>query len=199
MVTVEELASSALATDADISVIPYLHEDGIAFLYLMAKLQKLDGLFWHNGVPPLSEVLRRYNPSSKTSIFYGCTRKENGEDRLCGFGTGDNITALGPEPSGKMLYRVEVGELFLREIQNTDLPMKFSRLMLDDAFVRLHLGSAFGVTPTPNRAARRFMYAAGFAEIGQAPHFCSFNGQMCDAVLSVLTRERWQAGAMYGN
>ena len=183
---------TAPARDLDLQVVPCLSQEGLALIYLRAQAQGLLKWFWHNKIPPLSEVLATYDPNNPQTIAYGCVWTRNGEPQMVGLGEGHGMTEMADGTR-----RIEVGMLFLKEIHNTDLPLEFAALMLDDAFPRLNLNAAYGITPVLNRAAVRFIHRTGFEKLAVLPNYVNFRGRPCDAVMSVMTRERWETGIMH--
>jgi RimJ/RimL family protein N-acetyltransferase len=91
------------------------------------------------------------------------------------------------------LAKAEVSMAFLREFQRNGEALELARMMIEFAFDRVNLDALFGCTPIRNRAAVVFTQKCGFRKIGVAPMYCSWHGEPCDALLTVLTRAQWQA------
>jgi RimJ/RimL family protein N-acetyltransferase len=87
----------------------------------------------------------------------------------------------------------DTGELVFREFQTRRISGALVKLMLDYAFQEVGVEALYGLTPSKNIAAVRFMRHVGFQSTVEVPQLCCLRGEICGGVVSWLTRQQWQA------
>lgn len=164
-------------------------EKVLASLYLKLWQEGLLPSFFHERVPELSEYLEMWkNPRNVVyACFLGSNESENFD--VVGLGCGASLTPVGKS------NRCEVSMVFLRSAQrmSSAVAMEFCEMVLDSAFTAedLNLICVTGTTPVPNKPAVQFLRRIGFQEVGVMPACCTWDGEACDAVISVMTRANW--------
>lgn len=183
----EPCLNSDIQTPKEECVITFgISEEIAATAFLIAKEQGLlPWVFYEAPNITLSKFLAWHtNPNN---VVYGCyVRYPAGGNDLAGLGW-----AVSRTPVGKQ-FKFEVGFLFFKQFQRTGLPERFASLMIGHAFENLNAVLLCGTTPTKNIAAARFIQKTGFKTLGVMPHFCTFNAEPCNCVLSYYTREMWE-------
>lgn len=166
-------------------------EELLATAYLTFKHQGMAETVWHQGHTPLLSEFLKWGSQSNNCI-YACMVEKLGEESiiLAGLGFTVSITPVSFE-EGKQEMKAEVGMAFFKEFQRDGLPEEFCEMCIDHGFESLNLLAMYGTTPMPNRVARFFHAKCGFTDIGVFPHYTSWQGKVCDASITVLTREEW--------
>jgi RimJ/RimL family protein N-acetyltransferase len=160
-------------------------EEAIAFLYLSFLAEGTIDIIWHDRRPSLREVLEWHrNP---TNVFFACYAHsiDSGVKSIIGLVWANSIKTVGDRKIG------EVGMAFLKPWQRDGIPQECADMGLEHLFQNESLDAVFGTTPAPNRAAVRFAIKLGFDKIGIAPFFVRYDGVAVDAVLSVLTKDKF--------
>jgi RimJ/RimL family protein N-acetyltransferase len=67
----------------------------------------------------------------------------------------------------------------------------YGRMMIAWSFDQLKLDALYGTTPERNRAAVRFSEKLGFELHGPLPNYCTWEGELCAAWISAMTKARW--------
>lgn len=160
-------------------------QDTLAEIYLRLKREGLLPILFHEGVPDLAGFLSAYlKPHSLTMLCF----TESPHVDICGMG---HVTP--PWFIGKDLARAETSMVFFDKWQRRDVTVPMAHLMCEYAFETTpSVQALFGTTPVPNKAAVRFITAAGFVRSTEpVPHYSTWQGQRCACYISWLTRERW--------
>lgn len=154
----------------------------------------LDYVFWQKP-PTLREFLNWcYNPST---VIIGCFMETAGPTldaepaiELAGLGWVTSVRTR----NGRRY--ADVSEMFWRKFQTLDTTLTFGKLMLDFAFEELKVDILYGITPEKNRAAVWYMRKIGFQPFGPIPGLCCWRGEECGGIMSVLTKDAWQAAKL---
>lgn len=156
-----------------------------AAAYLLMKRQGLLSTVFYESDCTLKHFME-WNTSPRNEVIGCYVRKDGDQADLAGMGWIDTKTKVG---NG---FKYECSFMFFREFQNTTMPLRFARMMVDFCFE--HLGAILlcGTTPVANLPAMRFIKPAGFSVLGIMPSFCTWQGEPCGAALSYLTREMWE-------
>lgn len=161
-------------------------ESLLGLAYVKLDQQNLLPIVWHENVPSLSWILE----SSKRAdnVYYACLLKWEGSEthELAGVGWLVDVHVLTP---GKITG--SVGMVFFGEFQQSALTREFCRMMLDDGFDNLGLQAAYGFAPIQNRAACLFHRRMKFEVLATLPCYSTWEGEVCDVQVSVMTAERW--------
>jgi len=107
---------------------------------------------------------------------------------------GKNLTGLGwlnkvldMGPAGR---KGDCGMAFFPEVSPWK-KLKLGALFIDYAFEELGLVGLFGTTPEPNRRAVRYSKKLGFKLFGPIPALSAWEGKLCGAYISSMTRQEW--------
>ncbi len=79
--------------------------------------------------------------------------------------------------------------VFFKDYQKPAYTDPVSKLVLDYWFDVLLLQTLVGLTPAPNRAASLFTKRLGFQEVCRIPNYTTFDGKVCDGIVSWMSRE----------
>ena len=164
-------------------------EDFVAHAYLKFKMQGLADTIWHESqVPPLSDILRW--SATPDNCVYACMVEKIGEEHLdmAGLAWALHIKPLKADEA----YVAECGMGFFKEYQKNSFPQEFCEMCVDHGFEVLKLVSLYGTTPMPNRAARIFHARCGFKDLTVFPNYTTWQGEVCDASITVMTRADWE-------
>lgn len=82
-------------------------------------------------------------------------------------------------PDNHSLYSFNLCVDVIQELLNT----------WEDSDGQPYLHSLFGITPIPNKVACRFIQKCGFERLGILPSGTKHLGEVCDALLTVMTRK----------
>lgn len=81
--------------------------------------------------------------------------------------------------------------VFFKDYQTPEWTDAFAAIALDYWFKILDLSVLVGMTPGPNRAAQRFSKRNGLEYLCILPKYTSYNGEPVDAMIAMLTREKY--------
>ena len=180
----------------DIFVTPHIDSEILAYAYQRFRDEgTLRYLFHENPIdrpPDIEWFLERY----KQMVVLACFHQPPGAEqaKLIGLGWCNVLLAYGP------YGKTEFGEAFLRGWA-PDIVMACGQLMVCWAFSEIqvatlhgpgHLQLALGTTPTQNPAAIQYFQKLGFDSLPPIPQYTMFDGELCDSVISYMTREKWR-------
>lgn len=80
---------------------------------------------------------------------------------------------------------------FFREYWNPRITEQFGSMCLGQWFNVVGMDLVYGITPTPNRLARRFCQRLGFEYTAEIPGFTSYKGHTVGARVGTMTRKRF--------
>lgn len=168
-----------------LSIVPNPPEDWLAAAWLKFKEAGLLPIIWHERVPTLRWFLEW--AADKRNIIYAGLFHGDGESdvSLCGLGWCLSLTPLGEQ------FKADVGMAFFPEWQHDNIPAELAEMMIDDAFQCRNMVLMVGATPIKNPAATHFIHKVGFHRVGVIPNYTTWEGKLCDAVISSLTLEDW--------
>lgn len=176
-----------------LTVIRRPSERMLASAYLRLWQDEVLESLWYSGyIPNVSEFLEMSNRDDTVS-YVGLVGPADGERLdVCGIGWAKQRRPVGLTENGTA-YIAEVGMGFAKSVQGMDsrITRELAEMMLDDGFTHLDFIALYGTTPVKNLAAVRFIDRMGFERVGRAPCFANWHGSPCDAILSVMTKERW--------
>jgi len=168
----------------DIRVVPRPSDKMLAFAYLRFDREKLLDRIFYEGVPSISWFLQKY-AEIQCFACYRVTGNDQDEIELFGLGwVGAQETLANGWKKG------EVGMAFFRKTEHR-LTVDGSKLMLEYVFEELDFDVLYGTTPEQNPAAVAHARRLGFDIHGPVEGYCTWQGKPCGAMISSITRERW--------
>jgi hypothetical protein len=179
-------------------MIPYLKEDGAsAQLGLITLYERLikEGLWevvFHEN--PHMTPLEFLNFMSAPRTFLQILTMAEGDTVVdaCGMAWLSDVQYC----DGGILTKGIGSFVFFQEYQKPAFTDPFRDIVFDYWFNVLGLKTLVGLTPSTNRAASLFSKRMGLREIARIPEYTTFMGQVCDGIVSWLSREEYLAGAM---
>ena len=188
----ENLIYSTTVGDSELFVSPYPPDKLLAQAYIRMEDEGLLDTLFHERVPTLSEFLLRF--CVERQAILACSIKENGVQRLAGFGWFNQSQRIGHLD----LVRCEAGIIFFKDCRKLRITTTFGHLMTAWAFSNikpkgLTLDVIFGTTPQPNRAACMYFRRLGWKSIGPLPNYTTypgFDGPVA-VYISFMTRSGW--------
>lgn len=182
------MSQDTIIRRGDMFVTAQVHEVHLAQAYMQMFKEGTLGVVFHQHIPTLREFLNEFLAVGNR-IVCGCFRDiPGGKPLLCGLAWAFGTTGMGE------FKRCEVGEWFSKEAMRKSErngSLQFSQMALSIFFDISKIDVVFGVTPTPNRLAVKFARAMGFDLIGPIPDYCVWNGKLCAAWISHLSRAQW--------
>lgn len=80
---------------------------------------------------------------------------------------------------------------FFREYWNPRITEQFGRMCLSQWFNVVGMDLVYGITPAPNRLARRFCQRVGFSYTAEIPEFVSYKGKTVGARIGTLSKQKF--------
>ncbi len=157
----------------------------LAQAYFRYEEEGLLPVIFYQGVPTLKQFLDEHlEPGRRIAI--GCFREmPDGPAEFCGLGW-----VFGAAKMGDFL-KAECGMAFFKRQSNKKDNLLFGRLMLRLFFDCYGIHVIFGTTPEPNKLALRYSQKLGFDLIGPVPDLATWNGELCPAWVSHMSREQF--------
>ena len=183
-------AQKIVGSDRILKVQTDVGEELLAVAYLRMQQEGLLSMFFWEKAPTLRAFLDWC--AKPESVVVGVfletiapTLDEPPKVELCGLGCIHSIRSMGGKRHG------DTSEVFFREFQSIGITGDAGQALLEFAFTKCNMDAIYGVTPSKNLAAVRFMRWMGFTAFGPIPELCCWNGENCDGWISVLTRSAW--------
>ena len=82
---------------------------------------------------------------------------------------------------------------FFREFWGSKLPKECGVRACENWFNDMGFDLIYGLTPKPNRVARRYCTSLGYRYIAHLPDFTCYHGETVDGLICMLTKEEWNA------
>lgn len=192
----EEMAETTLKLRSGrFILIPYMPENGTdqheALINLFFRLKKegLDTIVFHeHPTITLLEFLNIFsNPKCLLQICGLMNEQEELAD-ICGMSWLSSITRC----SG-ILTKAEGSFLFFSDYQKPAYTDGFGKLIFDYWFNTLGIDTLVGLTPDMNRSSSIFIKRHGMKEICRIPKYTTYGGQICDGIVSWITKEEYLA------
>jgi RimJ/RimL family protein N-acetyltransferase len=184
MATLEQAVPAGPAKTYQLSVRRLaVDDDCLAIAYLRAKSEGLlPYFFWQT--PPKS--VREFIDWANQQVIVGCFASPTvGPTELAGFGAISSVKERCGRRHG------DTSELFFRDFHLTHTS-EFARLLLDWAFTEGKMDTLWGMTPSQNLPALRFMKAVGFEFSEPIRDMCCWQDKPCSGIISWMTREMWE-------
>lgn len=86
---------------------------------------------------------------------------------------------------------------FFREFWDSKLPKECGVRACENWFNDMGFDLIYGLTPKPNRMARRFCSSLGFRYIADLPNFTCYHGKTVDGLICMLTKEEFNASDLH--
>jgi RimJ/RimL family protein N-acetyltransferase len=167
-------------------VMPARSDELLASAYLRLKSEELIGVLFYEKIPTLCEFLSMYMRPGMVNL--GSWVRTGDQVQLAGIGSLDI-----PKDIGGGHRKGEASMVFFKEFQRRDVTLDSARLWIQWGFDQQNLSVIHGCTPVVNKSALRFMKSLGF-EYARDPikAFTTHKGELCDVVISWMTKERWE-------
>ncbi len=172
-----------------IAVVPYYKErdqfpaDTLALLYRKLVSQGIDQVLLHNGGMTEEDFVHFASADALTSICVDL----NGS--YAGLAWLTNVEETDTLRKGLAAFA------FFKEYWHPGITEAAGNICLSQWFNVLDFSLIYGITPAPNRAARRFCRRLGFEYSARIPGFVSFRGETVDAMVATLTKEQFNSKA----
>ncbi len=169
------------------AVIPYYKEkehfppNVLNLLYRKMVAQGLDREVLHNHAMMEAEFVDFANGEALTSIALDL----NGS--YAGFAWLQNIEETETLKKGMAAF------MFFREYWAPQITEAFGKICLGQWFNVVGMDVIYGLTPTPNKLARRYCQRLGFKYTAEIPGFVSYHGAPCGAGVGTMTRDEFNA------
>lgn len=174
--------------ESQIAVIPYFKEREnfppgvLSGIYRKFVEQGIDQQLLHNGGVGEEEFVRFADEEALTYIFLDLQGKYAGIAWLTNVEETDTL-------------RKGLGAFaFFKEYWHPSVTHVYGTMCLSQWFNILDFSLIYGITPAPNRPARRYCKRLGFEYSARIPGFVSYKGETVDAMVATLTRERFNQG-----
>lgn len=165
----------------DLVVSSEMDEEALAWAWLQFKRDGTLKTIYYEGQPGLRMFLDTY----QSTHALGCYYVKDGKAEMRGMGW------ITPYPMGAGSHtKAEVGMGFFRKVRPEET-LRFGWMMIEWAFSELNLATIIGTTPTRNKAAERYTRRLGFDLYGPLPHFCTWEGELSDCWIDVMTSPCW--------
>ena len=176
-------------------MIPYCPQNGteqheaLINLYFRLKSEGLDKVVFHEN--PGITLLEFMNFFSSPKCLLQVMALMSGNDMMdiCGMAWLADITEC-----GGALRKATGSFLFFKDYQKRAYTGPLSEIIFDYWFNVLNIDTLVGLTPALNRAASIFVKSMGMNEICRIPQYTTFEGIVCDGIVSHLTKQAYLAG-----
>jgi len=158
-------------------VVPANQDEVLAHAYLRFQADGLLPMVFSEGETSLRWFLETYRSMHVVAGMDG--------ERLAGLGWLNKIIDMGTAG-----WKADCGMAFFPEISPWS-KVRLGELFIDCAFEELNLQGLFGTTPEPNRRALRYAKKLGFQLHGPIPAMSAWEGKICAAYISSMTRQQW--------
>lgn len=165
--------------------VPYFKErdsfppDVLRLLYRKMVSQEIDKEFLHDGGVDEDEFVRLADEEALTSIFLDMSGS------YAGFAWLKNVEEAETVKKGLGAFA------FFKEYWHPDVSKVFGQICLSHWFNVLEFDLVYGITPVPNRPARRYCQRLGFEYSARIPGFVSYKGKTVDAMVATMTRDQF--------
>lgn len=168
-------------------VIPYFKErknfppNLLNVMYRKLVAEGVDEHLLHNGGMIEEDFVRFADQEALTSIFLDMSGK------LAGLAWLTNVEETDTLRKGLGAFA------FFKDYWHPDFTSVLGNICLGQWFNVLEMSLVYGITPVPNRAARRFCRRLGFEYSARIPRFVSYRGETVDAMVATMTREQFNS------
>ncbi len=183
---------TGLLRAGDLAVSTSLTEDLIATAYLRLKAEGLLPLIYYEGIPLLSEHLRRMAAPETICLGFFADRakakRKAGGVEFCGM-----AWVLQRELMGNGMTKAEVGFAFMRHTAHPEEKVALGKMMTQAFFDAYNVDILIGTQPVENKLALKFAERLGFTLSGPIKNYISWEGALSDVYVSSLTKADWRA------
>lgn len=172
-------------------MIPYVgqedteQQEALINLFFRLKQEKLDVVVFHEK-PKISllEFMNFFSRREKTLLQVLAIVAEDKVIDICGMAwLSDMVTCSG------ILTKATGSFLFFKDYQARAYTEPFWEIVSEYWFTVLKLDTLVGLTPSDNRLASIFVKSLGIKEICRIPKYTTFEGRVCDGIISHMTKE----------
>ncbi len=159
-----------------------MSDELLAMTYLRFKAEHSLETIYYQGVPSLTQFLQACSKPDRACLggFVG--------NALAGICWAFNHEEIGH------LAKCELGFGFFEDVATSRQKVELGRLAIHVIFTNFRVDVITGVTPSENRAARRFTRACGLTmQAEPVPNYLVWEGALSSAYLSTLTKHDWLA------
>jgi hypothetical protein len=168
-------------------VVPYPNERILSLTYLRFQDEGLLGDIYHEWEPSLLWFLNKSSQPENTSLVLGA--EVNGRVEPAGLAWINQMSSV-----NKSLNRAEVGAGFFREFHDRlfTVAVPLIRMATEWVFAELKMDTIWGITPVLNQGMAGVLKRSGYQLHGPIERYTIFRGEICDAWISSMTKERWK-------
>jgi hypothetical protein len=163
-------------------------EDTLVEVYNKLKKEDLFSIVFHdNPKLDLNSFIKFFSSPVVTLSFF-CQIVDGVEDLSGMCWLSDSYTAE------DKVKKANGNFVFFRKYQLPNITKEFGEMALEFWLNVMSYNIITGITPALNRAALIYIKRLGFIEAGRISNYVTYNGNICDGVITYISKERYKNG-----